>query len=244
MARASRAVVIARFAEERSGTIRLDDGRELPFDAAAFDPTDAPEKGDAVRVTVRPSATGDRVVKLGRVRAPRPSLDEALVVGARVPVGRDDLLQPLAQASVGALRFTGGVGFGDVLGGDGIKSIADAGDVSGDVVEILQDGELAFLRIDFAPFIPGRVWSRRQSFPSRTRSFVILPLTGRDAIAQRVKDGGEALLGDARARIVEVEKAACLLVRAPAETAIVRVASDAAEKPTTVVIDLRVCETK
>lgn len=244
MARASRAIVLAQYSGEKPGAIRLDDGRELPFDDASFDPADAPEKGDAVRVTVRPSALGDRVVKLGRVRAPRPSLDEALAAGGRVPVGRDDLLTTLEQSAVGSLGFNGGVGFGDILGGDAIKSIADAGDVSGTVTKITQEGELAFVRIDFAPFLPGRTWSRRQSFPTRTKSFVALPLSGRDAIASKILADGTAPLGRGDVRLLAWERSGCLVVYAPADTAIVRVASDASERPTTVVIDLRVCETK
>lgn len=245
MAKSLKGNVIERTPLSGFGRVRLEDGRELVFDNDSVAKMDLPEVGEAVRVTLGPARLGgEKVVRLVRMRAPRPTLDAAIGPGTTIPVGPKDEMMPTRHEELGEAIFRGGVGFGDLLGGDSMTNVVDDADRTGQVTAVFLDDELAFVRIDVAPFQPGRTWGPRQKFGSDVASFCLVGMLDVHAAAGQLGEI-ETRAAAAGGSATRMDLDRCRLFWLQGENAVVRVAVDPSSREVaTVVIDLEVCETR
>lgn len=226
------------------GKVLLSDGRELTFDVDIVDDHNLPGQGERVVVLLGPSRLGgEKVTRLARVRAPRPTLDDALSPGVLVPIGRADEMRPLRHDDAGPCRFPGGVMFGDLLGGDEMTKVVDPEGRELGAVAVFQDDALAFVRLDLAPFAPGRRWKRGAPRASDTGSFCLAPFAELDAAAARLGEIEAAIASRSGLVRLPVDRAELLWLSAPDGAATVHVARDG-DAAACVVVDLGICATR
>jgi hypothetical protein len=226
------------------GKVLLADGRELTFDVDIVDDHNLPAQGERVVLLLGPSRLGgEKVTRLARVRAPRPTLDEALSPGAIVPVGRADEMRALRHDDAGPCRFPGGVMFGDLLGGDDMVKIVDPEGREVSAVAVFQDDSLAFVRLDLAPFTAGRRWERGAARASDTGSFCLAPFAELAAAADRIFEIETVVSHRTGLVRVPIDRAELFWLSAPDGAASVHVAKDG-ESAACVVVDLGICATR